>query len=236
MLAEFEAVTALEAQLDALKESLMSALRDLRKAVPGDAARDALNRVHNSATRYFSGGERYAHHCVILDASRNPSWLRGVAEHCHSILETVAIYYQTIKAECQAQEVDYRDFAPSQFSYSNMQRLVCSQLPITHTQTVMDLFRTQGLPIDGFSAHALMQTNQSMQSAVLIPRSRQLRNRIDQMFRTYDDLKAFLIDYFPDFNKNLGGQSNRIAIINMFLESHEEKEIEEALHRAGSIL
>lgn len=231
MLAEFEAVSALEAQLDSLKESLMRALRDLRKAAPGDTARDALIHVHGAAIKYFSGGERYAHHCVILEASKNPSWLRGVAEYCYAILESVTFYHRTIRTECQAQGADYTQFVPVQFSYSCMQRLVYSHLPMLHTQTLMARFTEQGLPVDGFAAHDPMQADQSTQPGVAIPRARQIRNRIERAFRTIDDLMAFLIDYFPAINKNLGSQFNRTAIINELLRSHGENEIEAALDK-----
>lgn len=227
MLAEFEAVSALEAQLDTLKESLMHALRDLRKAIPGDSARDALNHVHGAAVKYFSGGERYAHHCVILEASKNPTWLRGVAEYCYSILESIGNYYRTIRAECQAQEIDYKHFAPVQFSYSNMQRLVCLQLPMLYTQKIMESFMAQGLPVDGFSVDAPQKIDLAAQTDSQIPKSRQIRHRIDQAFKTGDDLKAFLIDFFPA--ANIGIQLNRTAIINALLESHEAREIELAL-------
>jgi len=233
MLAEFQLLSDFENQLDLLKRAFMRALDSLGKADRSNAPH-ALGEVHDAALKYFNYAERFARDCVLLDASRDSSWIVGIAEDCYTILCTLVNYYQMLQTECRSQGIDYATYAPVCFSYSSMQRLVLNNLTRDAIGFLPDIFAGLRLPIDGFldgcaPADRSAELAQRPDRISFLPKGRQLRVSLAERYQTVDELQAFLLDYFPDVAKRINGQMTTTAILNILLQLHEPSEVESAI-------
>lgn len=235
MLEEFQLLSDFENQLDLLKVAFMRALSSLGKADSSNAA-CALGEVHDAALKYFNRAERFARDCVLLDASKDSSWIIGVAEDCYIILRTLVNYYQMLRTECRAQGIDYAKYAPACFSYSSMQRLVFNKLPRDSLGSLPELFARLRLPIDGFlngcePTDKSTELSQRPETVSVLPKGRQLRITLADRYRTEDELQAFLLDYFPDVARRINGQMTTTAMVNILLQLHDLSEVEFAVQR-----
>ena len=111
-----------------------------------------LHEVHQDATKYFNVYEKFVGESHLAGAYGSSEWLRGFAEDCSAVLDSIPRHHFFLKKQCEANNLNYDLlFRPSTNAFAAMQRLVKRTLP-EDAESLALTFAKFDLPVKGFDS------------------------------------------------------------------------------------
>lgn len=113
-----------------------------------------IDDLHKVAVSFFNRMEGFVADSGYLGAHSNEQWVLKLGEDCHSVLDTILIYYSQIKVLDERTDKNHNLMTylkPSPTAYSHMQRMVTQYCP-TLVDDIKDRFVDLELPIHGFKS------------------------------------------------------------------------------------
>lgn len=148
-----EIIDQIENDGEKLKEQYKNAIMPFISSNPISNPLNEITNLHQIATKFFNHYESFVAKSDLFGAYRKEQWAQHFYETCFNVLETIAIYYDTINRLCQNNNVVI-NFKPSSFAYQAMQRVVFNFLKDKDEKSkvldLMERFKKLGLPIGGF--------------------------------------------------------------------------------------
>jgi hypothetical protein len=131
----------------------MEAVRELLAQEAAGPSPEVLGRsvrsAHAAAVGFFNYVEAAVAKSDLLDAYVSEEWANSLAETCHAVLGSAAIYFERLPAVARKAGIDPSAFSLDATAFAAMQRMVKGYLPDL-TSSLRSRLVAAGMPVRGF--------------------------------------------------------------------------------------
>ena len=144
----------------------------LNKFIQDRQSKDSKNidsefrEVHDAFVIYINCYENMLSNSDLLGATSSETWMTKLSQDCYTVLETVCLHYEAIKAFETSYGVIAKNYKPSTFAYHDMQKAAKMYVPIKDIENLRAKFSVYNLPTRGFDDpvnHIVGATNMTIQ-------------------------------------------------------------------------